>query len=153
MRIARRLVATLTVALMLVPMQYANDPANPRVKSRKNECANRTAAPCVSTKPKQTGRRPSPLPAASSRQMPAGDGIGDHLKKYAVFVSLSPQNPTQPLTTSAKKSSYMPVVETESFTVTRDRMSAAKATVMKRQMDLLEERYDFSDRPAEGLVW
>jgi cytochrome c peroxidase len=46
----------------------------------------------------------------------------------------------------------MPVVETESFGVVRDRMSAAKTAVMKRQMDLLAERYDLSNRPAEGVV-
>ena len=46
----------------------------------------------------------------------------------------------------------MPVVEAESFGVVRDRMSAAKTAVMKRQMDLLAERYDLSNRPAEGVV-
>jgi len=32
------------------------------------------------------------------------------------------------------------------------RMSAAKPAIMKRHMDLLNERYDLSDRPAEGVT-
>jgi cytochrome c peroxidase len=48
--------------------------------------------------------------------------------------------------------SYAPVNDTESFATVHDRMAAAKTGIMKRQMDLLEERYDLSDRPASGLV-
>ena len=50
------------------------------------------------------------------------------------------------------KNSYMPVVDTENFATIHDRMAAAKAGVMKRQMDLLDERYDLSDRPAKNVV-
>jgi cytochrome c peroxidase len=50
------------------------------------------------------------------------------------------------------KNSYMPVDDKESFTAIHDRMTAAKADIMKRQMDLLAERYDLSDRPARGVV-
>jgi cytochrome c peroxidase len=50
------------------------------------------------------------------------------------------------------KNSYMPVVDTENFATIHDRMVAAKAGVIKRQMDLLGERYDLSDRPAKGVV-
>ena len=46
----------------------------------------------------------------------------------------------------------MPVVDTEDFATIYARMSSAKAGVMKRQMDLLSERYDLSDRPASGVV-
>jgi hypothetical protein len=38
------------------------------------------------------------------------------------------------------KNSYAPVDDKESFAAVRDRMAAAKAGIMKRQMDLLEER-------------
>ena len=48
--------------------------------------------------------------------------------------------------------SYIPVNDTESFATVHGRMVAAKPGVMKRQMDLLEERYDLSDRPARGVV-
>ena len=51
-----------------------------------------------------------------------------------------------------KSSSYAPVVIKEDFSATMARMKAAKADVMKRQMDLLNERYDLSDRPAEGVT-
>jgi cytochrome c peroxidase len=48
-------------------------------------------------------------------------------------------------------SSYLPVTE-EDFTTVLTRMRAAKAAVMKRQMDLLGARYDLSDRPAAGVT-
>lgn len=48
--------------------------------------------------------------------------------------------------------SYSPVVITEDFKDIMARMSAAKPAIMKRQMDLLNERYDLSDRPAEGIT-
>ena len=50
------------------------------------------------------------------------------------------------------KNSYMPVGDTETFATIHDRMVAAKAGIMKRQMDLLEERYDLSDRPAKNVM-
>lgn len=49
-------------------------------------------------------------------------------------------------------SSYAPVVIKEDFDATMARMEAEKPQVMKRQMDLLEERYDLSDRPAKGFT-
>jgi cytochrome c peroxidase len=54
--------------------------------------------------------------------------------------------------TDQPPSSYMPVVARESFEQTMARMSDAKAGVMKRHMDLLKERYDLSDRPADGVA-
>jgi len=68
-----------------------------------------------------------------------------------VIVSLSAEDPP-PTPAPAKKSSYMPVVETESFSAVHDRMSGAKSGVMKRQANLLTERYDLSNRPAGGAV-
>ena len=49
-------------------------------------------------------------------------------------------------------SSYAPVVVKEDFAATMARMEAAKPAVMKKQMDLLEERYDMGDRPARGVT-
>jgi len=49
-------------------------------------------------------------------------------------------------------SSYMPVVETETFDAVRKRMEGAKAAIEKRQDDLLNERYDLSDKPAKGVT-
>jgi cytochrome c peroxidase len=51
-----------------------------------------------------------------------------------------------------KPSSYMPVVIQEDFATTMKRMSAAKPEIMKRQMALLEERYDLNNRPASGVT-
>ncbi|HUU94250.1 MAG TPA: cytochrome B6 [Phycisphaerae bacterium] len=51
----------------------------------------------------------------------------------------------------AKPSSYAPVAIHEDFQRTKTRMEAAKSAVMKRQMDLLEERYDLSNRPTKGV--
>lgn len=51
-----------------------------------------------------------------------------------------------------KPSSYMPVVITEDFASVMARMKAAKPAVMKRQLALLQERYDLSDRPASGVT-
>lgn len=54
---------------------------------------------------------------------------------------------------SAKKqSSYSPVVITEPFDSIMSRWKAAKPDIMKRQMDLLNSRYDLSDRPAKGVT-
>jgi cytochrome c peroxidase len=50
------------------------------------------------------------------------------------------------------KTSYMPVVPKEDFKVTMERMKAEKAAVMKRQADLLAERYDLRNDPAPGLT-
>ncbi len=49
------------------------------------------------------------------------------------------------------KSSYLPVIE-ENFPTVMARMSGAKAAVMQRQMALLAERYDLSDRPVTGVT-
>ena len=49
-------------------------------------------------------------------------------------------------------SSYSPVVIKEPFDKIKNRMSAAKDGVMKRQMKLLKERYDLADRPATDVA-
>ena len=54
--------------------------------------------------------------------------------------------------TGKKGSSYAPVDIKEDFAATLARMKKAKPEVMKRQMDLLNERYDLSNRPAKGIT-
>ncbi len=49
-------------------------------------------------------------------------------------------------------SSYSPVVLKESFDTVKERMEKAKPKIMKRQMKLLEERYDLSDRSDSGVT-
>jgi cytochrome c peroxidase len=50
--------------------------------------------------------------------------------------------------TGKTSSSYAPVVIREDFATILSRMKAAKGDVMKRQTDLLNERYDLANRPA-----
>jgi cytochrome c peroxidase len=50
------------------------------------------------------------------------------------------------------ESSYSPVVIKESFEAIMARMKAAMPGVMKKQTDLLGERYDLSNRPAQGVT-
>lgn len=49
-------------------------------------------------------------------------------------------------------SSYAPVVIKEPFQKIMTRMEGEKTAIMKRQMELLNERYDLSDRPASGVT-
>ena len=64
----------------------------------------------------------------------------------AVFCQVSKLWAQQP------PNSYAPVVILEDFDKTVARMSDAKAEIMQRQMKLLAERYDLSDRPAQGIA-
>ncbi len=48
--------------------------------------------------------------------------------------------------------SYMKVDITEPFAAMMARMSAAKPGIEKEHSDLLNERYDLSDRPAQGVT-
>ena len=48
--------------------------------------------------------------------------------------------------------SYSPVVMQEDFDKVVAKMSAAKPEIMERQKKLLEQRYDLSDRPAQGIT-
>ena len=50
------------------------------------------------------------------------------------------------------QSSYMPVDITESFDSIKARLSAAKPAVEQEHNALLNERYDLSDRPAQGVT-
>jgi len=53
---------------------------------------------------------------------------------------------------SRGKTSYAPVDITESFASTMARMKAAKPRIEKEHADLLKERYDLSNRPAQGVT-
>ncbi|MEW4488725.1 cytochrome B6 [Thalassoglobus sp. JC818] len=50
------------------------------------------------------------------------------------------------------KTSFMPVVPSESFGEVREKDTAAKSEVMQGQKDLLESRYDLSDQPSEVMM-
>ncbi len=49
-------------------------------------------------------------------------------------------------------SSYAPVVDQESFEAVMSRMKQAKSGVVKRQLELLNKRYDLGNRPAAGVT-
>src|SRR5256886_6459558 len=51
-----------------------------------------------------------------------------------------------------QKSSYLPVDIREPFSSIMSRMTAAKPSVMQRQMTLLEQRYDLGNRPAKDVT-
>jgi cytochrome c peroxidase len=74
-------------------------------------------------------------------------------KKYALLVvalSVAVAWPAQAQETK-KPSSYSPTVE-EDFATVMKRMKAAKPGIEKRQADLLQQRYDLSDKPAAGVT-
>src|SRR5690606_5199874 len=48
--------------------------------------------------------------------------------------------------------SYSPVVVTEDFESIRKRLTGEKEKFERRQRELLERRYDLSDRPAKGVT-
>src|ERR1044071_6673542 len=54
--------------------------------------------------------------------------------------------------TKGVPTSYAPVVVKEDFQATKSRMAGDKPKVMKRQLDLLTQRYDLTDRPAQGVT-
>ena len=51
-----------------------------------------------------------------------------------------------------RASSYAPVDIHETFAAIMTRMTAAKPEIMRRQLALLDQRYDLSDRPAQGTA-
>jgi cytochrome c peroxidase len=70
----------------------------------------------------------------------------------AVLVFLGLPNSSHAQEAGKNPSSYMPVDIKEPFAEIMTRMKKAKPEVMKRQMDLLNERYDIGNRPAKGVT-
>lgn len=72
--------------------------------------------------------------------------IGMLVAPLACVVMASAQEPQK------KASSYLPVDLKEDFATIRSRMEADKPKVIERQQALLKERYDLSNRPAQGVT-
>jgi len=72
--------------------------------------------------------------------------------RLTLFVAALGMAANGPAQEAKRGSSYSPVVIKEDFATTMARMAAEKPVVMKRQMDLLNERYDLSDRPVPGVA-
>lgn len=69
------------------------------------------------------------------------------------FAVVSPAlEPDEPPSASSPPSSFIPVVEKESFAKVLAKMVAEKPAVMQRHKELLERRYDLSNRPAPGAT-
>jgi cytochrome c peroxidase len=60
--------------------------------------------------------------------------------------------PTSGLAAEEQPTSYAPVAVKETFDSIMARMSAAKDAIVQKQMDLLAQRYDLSDKPAQGVT-
>src|SRR5512132_721103 len=70
----------------------------------------------------------------------------------AVLVFLGFPNNSHAQEAGKNVSSYMAVDIKEPFAEIMTRMQKTKPEVMKRQMDLLNERYDLGNRPAKGVT-
>jgi cytochrome c peroxidase len=57
-----------------------------------------------------------------------------------------------PVIAQEKATSYAPVAGTEDFKAVKARMEAAKPALQKKQAELLAQRYDLSNKPAEGCT-
>jgi cytochrome c peroxidase len=73
-------------------------------------------------------------------------GLCVGLVLWGLGAAQGPQTPDPPTGPT-----YMPVVEHD-FATVRARDQAAKPEVMQRQRSLLTDRYDLSDRPADGVM-
>jgi len=74
------------------------------------------------------------------------------MQVVAVGIVVMSTSAAQAETPEQRPSSFSPVVIKEAFATTMSRMKAAKPSVMKRQMDLLQSRYDLGNRPAQGVT-
>lgn len=70
----------------------------------------------------------------------------------AFVICLMSQNAVWAQEPERKATSYAPVAVAEGFDSMMARMKDAKASIIKRQMELLGERYDLGDRPAGGVT-
>jgi cytochrome c peroxidase len=68
----------------------------------------------------------------------------------SLAIAQAQQQPTLPPPRGA--TSYAPVDIKEPFATTMARMKAAQPAIQQRQAALLEERYDLTDRPAQGIT-
>jgi cytochrome c peroxidase len=87
-----------------------------------------------------------------SKFIPCGLAI---LLIATVVWAQQPKSAAPPPTAGDSKSppnSYMQVVDAENFSTVRKRMEDAKSQIEKAHMDLLNDRYDLSDRPAKSVT-
>jgi len=78
--------------------------------------------------------------------------IRNWLAVVVIGTSVAAMSGSQAQTPDKGATSYMPVDIREDLAKTIARMAADKPVVMKRQMDLLNDRYDLSNRPDKSTV-
>ena len=78
-----------------------------------------------------------------------GCNLGRRIALSTVFAISGVAQGQQP---GAARSSYLPVVAKDTPTAIQRQMEAAKPEIMKRQLELLNDRYDLSNRPAVGIT-
>jgi cytochrome c peroxidase len=71
---------------------------------------------------------------------------------FSVLGALHAQTPSGQLPTARARTSYLPVDNDQDIQKTIAAMKAAKPAIMNRQMELLAQRYDLSNRPAQGVT-
>src|SRR4051812_28234994 len=76
-------------------------------------------------------------------------GVGGRIASLVLLAVSAAARGQQP---GAPETSYLPVVVGESSRAIQKRMEAGKPEVMRRQRDLLGDRYDLGDRPAAGAT-
>ncbi len=83
---------------------------------------------------------------AGKRSIILGLGLAALVTTFAALAQGAPEKAKE------KPSSYAPVDIKEDFTVTMNRMKAEKSKVMAVHQELLQKRYDLSNRPAKDAT-
>src|SRR5687768_12559176 len=71
---------------------------------------------------------------------------------FAIVLAVASAASVFAQSTDKPVTSYLPVVPTEEFATLMERMTKAKPDIIKRQRALLDQRYDLSDRKAQGVT-
>src|SRR5688572_19260587 len=71
---------------------------------------------------------------------------------FAIVLAVASAASVFAQSTDKPVTSYLPVVPTEEFATLMEHMTKAKPDIMKRQRALLDQRYDLSDRKAQGVT-
>ncbi len=75
MKLGKQMIPTLAVALLMVPVLFADDTAKPASAPKKEESAKSATSGADAASPKPTGKAMPALPPGTSRQSPSGQGM------------------------------------------------------------------------------
>ncbi len=82
MKLGKRIIPTLAVALFMMPALFADDTAKPANPPRKDDPASSVAVSDDSASPKPAGKSVLALPPGSPAQTPAAQGVGTRSRKH-----------------------------------------------------------------------